>query len=287
MFKDQNFLSFNTRYKNDLKFINLSDTLKSLTYTFIHHIDLWLDLARRLESLYLSSVELNAGDLFNTLMKTYQTYENISNESELLDSQLQQVAKTFVESISETPKLSRFTQHNVKSDAILTMWEYCHYFFVPVRLNQESIPDVVKLQTMRKWLTVVFTLPFYTDYTRKYLNTINNVEYIEEGRSTLKNPDKIENIINKINISWIIGIINEVYNPDVFLQNFIRTFMHVSLMASIEILKKYNPFIVDCTKINPNYDGTWIISLDPMFSEQLFKISSLLKLLTTIKRTSN
>jgi len=265
-----------------MKFRYMSDTLKALAYTFIHHVDLWLELTRNLDSLYLSALDLNAGDLFNVLMKTNPSHENMSNSSELLDSQLQKISKSFVDAIGKTPKLSRYLQHSMKSDTTLTMWEFCHYFFVPVRLNQETIPDTVKIQTLRKWLTIIFTLPFCDEYARKYGSTINNIENISEGRVLLQNPDKIENIISQVDANWVCTVISESYNPKVFLQSFIRTFMHVALMSSGDILRKYNPFIVDCTKINPSYDGSWVIPLDPMFTDQLFKISSITKFVVTI-----
>lgn len=280
----KDFLSFNTKYKDDIKFQNLGDTLKALAYTFIHHVDLWMELSSNLESLYLSTMDLNAGDLYNQLMKSNIAHENVSNTSELMDSQLQKVAESFISAIAKTPKLSRYAQHSVKSDNVLTMWEYCHYFFVPVRLNQESIPNVVKIQTLRRWLTIIFTIPFYEEYARKYVNAINNIEDIDEGKASLMNTTKLENIINKVEAQWVCVVISEAYNPELFLQSFIRTFMNVALMASLEILKKYNPFIVECSRINPSYDGSWVVSLDPMFSEQMMQLSSLTKLLVTIDK---
>lgn len=159
------------------------------------------------------------------------------------------------------------------------MWNICHYLFVPVRLNHDSIPTAIKITSLRKWLTIIFTIPFYDPYASKYSTTIKKTNIINQGKNRFAEAGKIETVIRGSEIGWVINIISESYNPDHFLLTFIRMFMHISLLSSIEILKKYNPTIYEYNSINPSYDGSWIISLDPMYCDQLFKISSLTKYL--------
>ena len=46
-------------------------------------------------------------------------------------------------------------------------------------------------------------------------------------------------------------------------------------------MKKYCPNYPECYRINPNYDGTWLNTFDPIFSEHLLELNNLTQLLST------
>ena len=160
------------------------------------------------------------------------------------------------------------------------MWHCVHYLFCPVRLNDEDIPTPIKIASLRKWLTIILTLPFCNQYAQKYSETIKDVSIISISRGKLKeSPQKLEGITSKVDVKWVIeDTISDYYSTPNNLQQFARKFMHIALLANIEILKKYNPCIQECVAINPAYEGAWVVPLDPMYCDQMFKIGSLTKL---------
>ena len=72
---------------------------------------------------------------------------------------------------------------------------------------------------------------------------------------------KIEKL-KSINDNFAQITIARVYNEQNPTQIFVRIYMNIVLMASIEIMKKYCPNYPECYRINPNYDGTWLNPLD-------------------------
>jgi len=274
---DFQFLSLGIKFQDDVKYQHLDDTLRGLTYVFIHHIDIWLSLYPKIENILATYPDINAGNIFKELMvATSVDSSDVGNE--LKEYQMEVIAKTFLDGISATSKLSRYMEKTNKTDSILTMWEYCHYLFVPVRLDHESIPDMIKVASLRKWTTLIFTLPFMDIYRNKFSTAYKEISYIKEGKDRFNaDPSKIKKIIEDIAPKWTSIVIGEVYNNKIFLQSFVRMFMTVSLLASVEILKIYNPAIVETYSTNISYDGKWVMAMDPMYSKQNFQIKSLMK----------
>lgn len=262
-------ISLDIKFTDDPAFQHMNDTLRTLAYVFAHHIDIWLKLYSDLNYTMAEFVDITASMVFNHFMKS------TNNEYELSVPMLNIIANTFTEAVKQTPILKRYVE--TKSDPVMTMWKFCHYFFVPVRLNEDTIPQHVKVESLRKWLTTIFTIPFNVEYCSKFASVVKHYTEISEGKDKMT-PSAIKQFKENIKIDWINQIINEYYSKDQLTQKFIRLVMHVALLSSIDILKKYNPFIKEACTINPNYDGRWVPAFgDEMVNTQLKKIDELTK----------
>lgn len=259
--------SLDIKFSDDPRFQHLPDTLRALTYVFTHHIGSWLQMYSNLNFMISGFGDLTAGAFFNHLMKSNSTTSEISREF------LNIISNTFAEAIKRTPTLKKYIETD--EDSVMIMWNFCHFFFVPVRLNDDTIPTNIKIDSLRRWLTTVFILPFNIEYCSKYSGLIKRYNIIHEGIDRFT-TDKIKTFENDIAPEWINKVINEYYTTNHFTQEFIRTMMYIVILSSIDILKKYNPFIKEACSINPEYDGRWIPAFgDEMFNSQLKKINEL------------
>ena len=113
----------------------------------------------------------------------------------------------------------------------------------------------------------------------KYANVVKKYSSTTEAKSRFNaTPSKIDNFKMVIKPDFINVVIGEYYTVGSFAQEFLRTFMDLVLLSSIDIIKVYNPFIKEACVINPKYDGRWIAPFgDEMFSAQLRHLDSLKK----------
>ena len=278
------FMNTKVKFKDDPKFIHIDETLKCLTYIFMHHLDIWISLCQNNTNSgtgYASMADIDAGKVFNNLLITMPMSSNATNKTEITDEQFNLVAQTFRNYIDRNPSSKMNYYAKGFNDPIECMWEFCHYLFVPVRLQHDTIPKMMKINSLRKWLTVSFTLPFVRNYTDKYLNAINNIQFLQAIYDKLiDDPTKIEKL-KSIDDNFAQITIARVYNEQNPTQIFVRIYMNIVLMASIEIMKKYCPNYPECYRINPNYDGAWLNPFDPIFSEHLLELNNLTQLLST------
>jgi hypothetical protein len=274
---DFRILSNQNNYKNDPCFIHLLDSLRIISYIFVHHIDVWFAAAKNLRRLYDNNTLVNAGTIFNSFVR-------IDTKTLLSEHTFSVIQNTFSMSLKTTYNLGRVMKQNQTNFDI--MFECCKYFFIPVRLNSDSIPHEKKETDLRNWLLVVMTLPFIRNYTDKYYSIVDNIQNIYSAYDKFELQDTIQTFVNTLSFKWIQNnVISEVYNQNHPAQIFIRVFIHVSLLASIEILKIYNPTLEDAKVFNTNYDGTWLIPVDPMYmNDHLPKLHGLFKFVMTKKR---
>jgi hypothetical protein len=263
-------LSTRTKYTNDPKYIHIQDTFRILGYLFVHHLDVWKNAAKKMEQVY-SSNPLNAGNVYKSFM--------LIDTTEIFNEQaFRTIQNTFTTALSSTS-----LKNYVSIDKEI-MFECCKYFFIPCRLNTDTIPNNIKEISLRNWLLVIMTIPFSRMYCDKYYTIVDNIPFLYTVYDQLEQSDKINGFINTLKFEWIKNnAMCEAYTTAHATQVFIRVFIHVSLLASIEILKVYNPTIIDANVYNPNYDGTWIIPMDPTHMEHLNKLHELFKFVNTVK----
>lgn len=279
-----NFMNTRVNFKDDPKFIHLDETLRCLTFVFIHHIDIWIAICQ--ENInsgtgYNAMSDIDAGKVFNNLLITSPMSTNTLNKSEITDDQFAQICTTFRAYVDKNPDTKM--QHHAKgiNDEVDLMWEFCHYFFVPVRLQHETIPKIMRINSLRKWISVAFSLPFVKTYTSKYINAVNNIPYCQAIYDKLiDDPGKIEKL-KGIDDSFARISINRMYNESNPTMIFIRICMNMVVLASVEIMKKYCPNYPECYRINPNFDGSWLNPFDPIYSEHLLELNNLTQLLST------
>lgn len=278
------FMNTKVKFKDDPKFIHIDETLRCMTYVFMHHMDIWVSLSQNNINSgtgYNTMSDIDAGRVFNSLLIRSPMTTNTLDKTELTDEQFNTIASTFKNYIDKNPSTKMSYYAKGITDPVDLMWEFCHYFFVPVRLQHETIPRMMKINSLRKWFTVAFTLPFVRNYTDKYLNAINNIQFLQAIYEKLvDDPNKIDKL-KSINDDFAKISIARVYNEQNPTMIFLRICMNIVLMSSIEIMKKYCPNYPECYRINPNYDGTWLSPFDPIYSEHLMELNNLTQLLST------
>lgn len=276
------FMNTKVKFKDDPKYIHIDETLKCLTYVFMHHIDIWIGLCQNGAGTgYNTMTDIDAGKVFNSLLITSPLSTNTLNKSEITDEQFNMIAETFKKYVDKNTatKMSHYAKGI--NDPVDLMWEFCHYFFVPARLQHDTIPKMMRINSLRKWITISFSLPFVKNYTDKYLNAINNIQFLQAIYDKLvDDPNKIEKLMS-INDDFAKISIARVYNESNPTMIFIRICMNIVIMASIEIMKKYCPNFPECYRINPNFDGSWLSVFDPIYSEHLMELSNLTQLVIT------
>lgn len=281
--------SINTQ--NEALLINLDKTINILCRVFVKNLKLFLRMyyaqSTQILNRYSKATffDLDAGDMFNNYICLYPSAKNPENNVLITDKDFRQITFSFYE-ILKTPKFSqlRVLTDEHKDDYVMTMWECCKYLIIPIRLNYQTIPPIEKENVLRKWISTVFTLPFFNIYTDRYSEIYpHSVELLQKlysifvlnkdgNFSFTEASDRIEKLDDKVIDSFIGPLSSESNLTDTA----IRMFVVVMLYSSIDIVKKYCPNIHECKQINPGYSGSWINSFDNIVSEQIRKISSVI-----------
>lgn len=266
------FMNVSVRLTDDTKFINIHETLTALTYTFVKHMKVWMYIRSKYNDTSLltgPNLEIDAGRVYNNLFITQGSDKEISQDV------FQSVCDTFREFINRNTQLR--LNHYVRNinDSFETMWTLCKYFFVPSRLNDMTIPKDIRIKSLRKWISVVFVLPFIRDYDEKFANVIPSFHIIPNVYEKFMNNSAQIDRLMKTGDSLANSSIGTVYNENVSVIVFIRTFMHTALMCTTEILKRYCPNYDRCVQINPDFDGTWINFFDSVYTEQYSELMKL------------
>ena len=269
------FMSMTIHLTDDPKFVRKADTFKALAYVFMKHLSLWIKIHERytdINSIMNNNLDIDAGLVYNMLFIT------ANGDKELTTEEFDSVCisfKTFIDRNAKNLSIA----HSVKniSDPRDFMWALCHYFFVPVRLQDTTIPKQIRDISLRKWLSVVFILPFMRAYAGKFSRAINNVAYVSSIYDRLINePERITKLM-KADDEFFFTSFGTSSSASAA-TTFVRIYMNLLLYSSLEVLKKYNPCFLECVRINPEYDGTWINPFDQLFNEQYDELTKLSEL---------
>lgn len=272
-----NFDELQLQYDKDPRYIYIEETFKSLIVSIMKHLDISKRLVKQ-QNLDGYMDDMNAGNIYNGYMiKNIQTSKSYLDE--ITNDELFSVSAVFKQSIEKSSHLKIFALNN--SNPIDCMFSICKYLFIPIRLNTDTFPEQIKINSLKKWITLCLTLPFNEIYTSRYDNSINNIPFLHEAVSKMFDSDIIIKKIIEISPDFIIKTIarNKTQNTS---QHFIRLVGHIIVVMSIEILKCYCPNIYECKRINPNYNGKFINPFDGMVNNQTAAINDLIENLSTI-----
>ena len=262
----------NIKLKDDAKFVNIHETLTALTYLFTKHLKLWIYLRSKYTDISMltgPNLEIDAGRVYNNLFIT------TSSDKELNLEMFNALCSSFMEFIKRNNSFRINHYMRNINDPFEFTWALCKYFFVPVRLNDMTIPRELRILSLRKWFSIIFVLPFIRDYGEKFINVIPNIYTLSSiYEKFINDSTQIEKIM-KMDDRLATASIGQQYNKSISVIKFIRTFMHASLMCTTEIMKKYCPNYHRCVQINPNYDGSWINPFDSIYTEQYSELMKL------------
>lgn len=271
------FNNLRLEYSKDPKFIYIEESFKCLLVAVIQNLGITAKLIKNQS--FSDCEKLDAGDIFNGLMiKNYSHHNSLSADhecgpDEVSDDDLVAIGTLFKQQVESQLHLKPFVVG--QPDPIKCLFDLLHYFFIPIRLDCDTIPENIKLQSLREWITLVMTLPFQTVYSSQYEKSINGIVFLQEATEKMLTNEQVLSRISSVSPDFITKTIarNRTTNPT---QHFIRLVGHMIIILSIETLRKYCPNIVECCRINPSYNGVWLnLAFDNMFQQQVSEITKI------------
>lgn len=237
---------------DDPLYVYMDETFKCLISTLIHNINL-------MKISDFTATAIHAGDIFNNIYISDQT---------ITDEEVKKIAIDFKFRVETTDKLKTY----VIDDPLQNMFAFCHYFFIPVRFDVNSLKEQERYKALKTYLTTICSLEFNAVYLSKFVNIINTIPTLQKIIDTISNDNAMNDKIKGLNEKYVLDSLGNVFNTSNTTQIFIRTFAAVIIHMSIEVTKRYNPVIQECIKINPNYNGEWVNPFDPLFNEQIAEL---------------
>lgn len=280
--EDFNFMDVKLPFKRDPKFMYIEEVFKIFMTCMMQNLNLSVELSKT-QKYDLDSNELIPSKIFNNLMLVHPLSINSTYEDEVSDNDLVKFCTLFNNYMNKHERFKLY--QNTNKDPIEYTFDFLHYLFIPVRLDISSISKEIKINSLRKWLTICFVLPFSKGYTENYVNTIFKIDLLPIAFTSIsEDRNKLENMM-RLDIDFIAKkTISTIYGEKNSTQIFIRLFANMIYFISIDILKKYCPNISECIRINPNYDGSWLNPYDPMVNEQISSLQEGLTKLFSVKR---
>lgn len=256
-------------YSKDPKYIYLEESFRCLMVSVIANLSVSLRLTK--EQKFDGCDKLDAGDIFNGLM--IKNHGQSDPSDELSPEELMEIATVFKQQVEKQNHLKIYALK--QANPIDCLFDLLHYMFVPIRLDASTIPEGVKFHSLRRWLTLVMTLPFQFIYSTQYENTINGITFLHEATEKMFSNEQVLQRISSVAPDFVMKTIarNRTSNST---QHFIRLVSHLIIILSIEILRKYCPNIVECCRINPSFNGVWLnLAFDNMFQQQVSELTKI------------
>ena len=238
--------------KDNPLYVYMDETLKCLIYTLIHNVKI-------MKISDYSCPMIHAGDVYNNI---YISEQGISNED------FMKIATDFKMITETNSKLKNY----VIEDPILNMFELSKFFFIPIRFDTDTLQEKIKHKSLKTYISTISTLIFNAMFLSKYSTVITTIQNIQRIIDMISNNSDMSTKIEKLQDKYIFDSLGNIYNNQNSTQVFIRTFGMLVIQLSIEVIKRWNPCIQECVKINPNYNGEWINPFDPLFNEQIADI---------------
>lgn len=281
LFKSLDIINSKLSYKNDPKWIQLETSLKILIYTLIQSINTSVKLTHAQN--YNLDDSTTAGNIYNGIYVTHPYSSNTTFTDEIQDAEFNNFCIIFKNQLEKDNKLKIYA--SAVEDPRLCTFEFLHYFFIPVRCDVTSLSNDIKVNSLRKYLSVIMFLPFMQQYTNRYITAINNCEFLQRVNSTLLEGSNIAEQMKTMKYDFIAKSLQVSYTTTNSMMIYLRVYTNVVLLCSIEILKLWCPNINECIRINPDFNGSWINPFDMMVNEQITGLQDFLKLTKTEKIT--
>ena len=242
-------------------YVYMEDSFKCLVYSLVHNI-------RIIKTSDFNSTIIHAGDVYNNIFVS---------EQGINDEDLKKIATDFKLITETNNKLKNY----VYDDPIENLFELTKFFFIPVRLDTSTLNESLRYKSLKSFISTITTLEFNSIYLSKYTTIINNLQTLQKLANMIVNSSGMVEKIEKLQESFILDSLGNIYNTKNSTQIFIRTFGMLLIQVFIEIIKRYNPIIQECIKINPSYNGEWVNPFDPIFNEQISDVRKMEKICKT------
>lgn len=260
-------------------FLYLDRTLRLFPMIIMKYSNVFVKLSQcDIFSLRKDNGEITyANDIFNVIVSSKEDLSDISIE--LPNNIFEMVVDDFYTQATNDSTLRPII---ADKDKYTAMWYLCKDFFVPIRVITTSMSLNERNSQLRKWLSIVLTEPYINQYFLRF-NKIIDVDHLntyEEIINRLKEDPSImtktyQNMLaSNVNLKLMLGESKPNGKPVMF----IRTNIRIMLLASIEIMERYCPNLIECRMSNPRYNGTWLHSADQLRVRHNLKLKSLMNL---------
>ena len=280
-----NLINLNISFRDDTKYINLDISLRVLIFTLIKTINTCVSLVNAQQ--YEINDNTTSGTLYNGIYATHPYSTNTLSTDEIQDKEFNAFCMIFKNTMDDDQRLGIYSKQI--QDPRLCTFEFLHYLYIPVRVDVSTLSDDIKINSLRKYITVIMFLPYLTQYTDRYLRAINNVEFMQKVHSNIITINgSISNIAQQMmnmRYDFIVKSLQPTYTISNTMMVYLRVYTNIIILVSIEILKKWCPNISECMRINPDFDGQWINPFDIIVNEQISFIQDLVKMTKTEKMT--
>lgn len=262
------------KFQNDIIFTEITTIRNHLVYSILNNIKIISNFILR------QTIDFSNENLQN-IINNCGTFFNISTISKsislLTDNELSTIASTFRASLMN----SNFNSIcNKIIEPIRVLLTFTKYFYLPVRINYETIPTNLQLLYLKHWLSSVCILISEEHYISKYIETIDSLDvYKNCFKQFLDKDENKRDIIcqkmSKLSFEQIKNILIKLPNDQNLLHIFIHDFNNLFINMCIEIIQKFCPNYNVVRNINPKYNGIWLSPFDSDVKEQLDKLYTL------------
>ena len=247
---------YNCIFKNDIIFSELPVIHRYLVFAIIQNIDMFVDIAKRqtFEKEGSSIYFTNAGMLFNIL--------DVATSIDMMtQEELYKFASCFRKALIDG-KYKEYCQKVV--DPIKVLKQFTKYYYIPVRLDYNSIPDNVQTEYLQRFLTIVAILlsnsqyinklqPIYPELLQKYQDCYTTLQ---------RNPAVMQKLISTNSYDNVERCLLNPVNSNNNLQFFEIGLSKLVIEMSIEITGRMCPSFANAFKINNKFDGIWLDPFD-------------------------
>lgn len=268
-------------FKDDPKYIHLDDTLRITVATLIKHLNVCHTLVTN-QTYDKDLIDLTGSNIYNNLYVSHPFSSNTNFTDEIVDNDFLAFCTIFKNMMDENNSMGIYSKQI--QDPCLCVFNFVHFLFIPVRVDINSLSDDIKINSLRKWVTVIMTLPFIEQYLQRYINAVTNMDTMIGIAARINGSEDIRNRFMNVDSKFIFKSIATHYTSSNPSQVFIRLFANLVILISIEVLKKWCPNIRECMSANPDYDGLWLNPFDTIVNDQVIYIQKLAHQLTeTVK----
>lgn len=274
-------------------FIYLKDLPKLICRLIIKNLSIFIKLYyyqyhyiyNKFDSTYFYSS--NAGDIyqgFRILMKN-----SIANEKVILNrKEFALIISKIADEIKYFPTINNIVEQY--EEPFEKVWNVFRLLILPIRINAGTIPLDERKFILKIWMSTVFTIPLLDSYNGRYIVNKRSLSALRSlfpafgvnlSKNFDENPKFDENKLNKIEETDdnIIDLYVSPINSDSVTNKIFRTYVFLSFLSSIEIIRKPCLNLKECKEINPDYDGSCINVFDDYVNSQIKKIQESISIL--------
>lgn len=252
----EDIFKYNCVFKDDIIFTELPVIHRYFVYAIIQNIDMFVNIAKRqtFEKEGSSIYFTNAGMLFNIL--------DVATSIDMMTQEELYKFASFFRKALVAGKYKEYCQKVV--DPVKVLKQFTKYYYVPTRIDYNSIPENIQSDYLQRYLTIVAILlsnsqyinklqPIYPELLQKYQDCYTTLQ---------RNPVVMQKLISTNSYDNVERCLLSSTNTNNNLQFFEIGLSKLVVEMSIEIVTRMCPSFANAFKINNKFDGIWLDPFD-------------------------